>query len=150
MKLFFFGLAISHCFFFFNVYCGFDLNSLTTECWSPIHWWPSPPSPLYTLETAFLVVCTPTLLLNLFHDVSLSLRIQKGLLTPLHPKGGNLFSTLQGRSIHSSEWFPSEVTSIDNNLGPNTFHLMLQSAGLETLDLARENGMFQGLGYLFS
>lgn len=80
------------------------------------------------------------------------LRIQKGLLTPLHPKGGNLFFTFQERSNHSSEWFPSEVTSIDNNQGPNILQLMLQSAGLESPDLAGEigNGMFQGLGYHFS
>lgn len=53
--------------------------------------------------------------------------MQKGLLTSLHPKGGNLFSTFQGSSNHSSEWFPSEVTSIDNHQGPKTLQLMLQS-----------------------
>lgn len=57
----------------------------------------------------------------------LSLRIQKGLLTSLHPKGGNLFSTFQGNSNHSSEWFPGEVTRIDNHQGPKTVQLMLPS-----------------------
>lgn len=37
----------------------------------------------------------------------------------------------QGRSNHPSQWFPSEVTSIDHNQGPNTVQLMLQSFGLK-------------------
>lgn len=52
---------------------------------------------------------------------------QDRTLASLHPEAGNLSSTFQGRSLHSSEWFSSEVTSIDNNQEPKTLELLLQS-----------------------